>query len=94
MSEPTLTLMASGAYRLVDADDPPSFADRSLRWTAYAVWSEVDVDADDPSATVEEIDVDAADYAAAWRVAEQALARDFVPGGAIKAVEERSGLYI
>ena len=93
MIEPTLTLMASGAYRLVDADSPPTFADRMTRWTAYARWSALDVDAADPDAAIEEIDVDAPDYASAWRVAEAALARDFVPGGAIAAVEERLGTF-
>lgn len=97
MSEPTLTLMASGAYRLLDADSPPTFADLTPRWTAYCRWPldpPVPVDAygaaEEGQAYIEEIDVEAPDYASAWKVAEAALARDFEPGGAIAALEERA----
>lgn len=90
MSEPTLTLMASGAYRLLDADNPPTFANNTTRWTAYAAWP---LDGMVGSFTIEEIDVEAATFGEARRVAEAALARDFEPGGAIRALEERVGLY-
>jgi hypothetical protein len=86
--------IVDGVYRYASPDEPATRP--LLRFTAFAKWSPagLDVDADDPSSTIEEIDVDARDYAEAWEIARAALLRDFEPDGAIAVVEERLGLYL